>query len=345
MVPGPDLAVHADLADASGDQLGVLRAEVEDEDLVGMDVGHGSSVGSGAVAPGGLWPAPASTDLVVRRLLGDGHVVHVALALAGARDDHELRLAAHLLDGGAADVAHGRAQATGKLVDDAADRAAVRHAPLDAFRHQLVGVGRILEVAVLGTLLHRAQRTHAAVALVAAALEQLDLARGFLGAGEQAADHHRGRTGGDRLADVAGVADAAVGDQRDALLQRLGHQVDGGDLRHAHARDHARGADRARAHANLHRVGTGVVQGQRGLAGDNVAAHHLHLREVLLDPGHAVQHALRVAVRGVDDDHVNARRHQRLDPLLGVAAHAHRRAGHQAAVRIFGGVGVVGLLL
>src|SRR5690242_8360310 len=104
----------------------------------------------------------ASTCAVVRRFLGDLHVVDVALTLAGACDLHELRLAAHLLDGRAADIAHGRAQATHQLVDDAADRAAVRHAALDAFRHQLVGVRSVLEVAVLGPLLHRRQRTHAA---------------------------------------------------------------------------------------------------------------------------------------------------------------------------------------
>jgi hypothetical protein len=40
VVPGPDFAVHADLADAAGDELGVLRAEIEDEDLVVVDVGH-----------------------------------------------------------------------------------------------------------------------------------------------------------------------------------------------------------------------------------------------------------------------------------------------------------------
>ena len=44
VVPGPDLAVHADLADAARDQLRVLRAEVEDQDLVGMDVGHAAQV-------------------------------------------------------------------------------------------------------------------------------------------------------------------------------------------------------------------------------------------------------------------------------------------------------------
>ena len=51
VVPGPDLAVHAGLADAAGDQLGVLRAEIEDEDLVAMDVGHFSLRGNSAV----LW--------------------------------------------------------------------------------------------------------------------------------------------------------------------------------------------------------------------------------------------------------------------------------------------------
>src|SRR5690606_28981482 len=73
-----------------------------------------------------------SADLVVRRLAGDLDVVHVALARAGAGDADHDRLAAHLVDGRAADVAHGRAQPTGELVDDGAQRAAVRDPPLDA---------------------------------------------------------------------------------------------------------------------------------------------------------------------------------------------------------------------
>src|SRR5690606_16072006 len=58
VVPGPDLAVDADLADAAGDQLGVLRAEVEDEDLVAMDVGHGGVRVQWTVAPGGPAAGP-----------------------------------------------------------------------------------------------------------------------------------------------------------------------------------------------------------------------------------------------------------------------------------------------
>ena len=40
-VAGPEFAVHADLAHAAGDQLGVLGAEVENQNAVGVDVGHG----------------------------------------------------------------------------------------------------------------------------------------------------------------------------------------------------------------------------------------------------------------------------------------------------------------
>lgn len=41
-VEGMDFAIHADLAHAAGDQLGVLGAEIEDQDTVGVNVlGHG----------------------------------------------------------------------------------------------------------------------------------------------------------------------------------------------------------------------------------------------------------------------------------------------------------------
>src|SRR6476620_8406017 len=127
--------------------------------------------------------APASAGAVIRRFLRDLHVVHVALSLSGAGHLHERRLLAHLLDGGAADVAHRRAQAAGELVHDAAEWPAVRHAAFDALGHELVGVGRILEIAVLRAFLHRAERAHPAVALVAAALEQFGFTRRYLGAG------------------------------------------------------------------------------------------------------------------------------------------------------------------
>src|SRR5436190_15251367 len=120
--------------------------------------------------------ARASLHAVVRRLFRDRDVVHVALAHAGARHANELGLALHVRDGAAADIAHARAEAADQLVHDAAQRPAVRDASLDAFGHELVDVGRVLEIAILRPLLHGAEGPHAAVALVGPALVQLDLA-------------------------------------------------------------------------------------------------------------------------------------------------------------------------
>src|SRR3546814_2595088 len=40
VIPGPDFAIHTDFANTPRNQLRVLRAEVEDEDLVAVTVGH-----------------------------------------------------------------------------------------------------------------------------------------------------------------------------------------------------------------------------------------------------------------------------------------------------------------
>ena len=105
---------------------------------------------------------------------------------------------------------------------------------------------------------------------------RIDLARRLFGAGEGAAHHHRVGAGGDRLGEVAGEAHAAVGDQRHAAARdRLGDRVDRHDLRHADAGDDARGADRARADADLDRVGAGLDQRLRRRAGGDVAADHV----------------------------------------------------------------------
>src|SRR5207237_8376387 len=115
---------------------------------------------------------------------------------------------------------------------------------------------------------HRAERAHAAVRLVGRALVQLDFAGGLLGAGEQAADHDRMRPGRDRLGDVPGEADAALGDARPVrIVQRLRDGGDRGALRYADARGAARGADGARPDADLDGVRAGLDGRPRVLGG------------------------------------------------------------------------------
>src|SRR5690606_23308320 len=196
-----------------------------------------------------------SAHPVIRRFLRDADVMHVAFADAGGGDADELGFGAHFFHVAATGEAHAGAQAADQLEDDGGHRAFVGHAAFDAFGHQFGGAGfDVLEVSVAGAvaLVHGAERAHAAVGLVAAALVEFDVAGGFLGAGQEAADHHGVGAGGDGLGDVAGEADTAVGDQAAVLaLEGFGHVGHGGDLRHAHAGDDARGADGAGTDAHL----------------------------------------------------------------------------------------------
>ena len=126
------------------------------------------------------------------------------------------------------------------------------------------------------------------------ALIELDLAGRLLGAGKQAADHDRVRAGGNGLGDIAGVADAAVGDQGHAAGGKcLGDVRHRGDLRHADAGDDARGADRTRADADLDAIGARGDQVERPFAGDDISGDDLQIAPACLDFGHHLEHAAR----------------------------------------------------
>src|SRR3569833_1616162 len=100
--------------------------------------------------------APKSIiDAVIRRFARNGHGVHMALTHARAGHAHEHGLGAHLVDVPATGVTHARAQTAHELVDDGDHRALVRHASLDALRHELLDLDlAFLEVAVAGAALH-----------------------------------------------------------------------------------------------------------------------------------------------------------------------------------------------
>src|SRR5450755_1936377 len=121
----------------------------------------------------------------------------------------------------AAGVAHRRAQAARELMQDGDDTALIGYASLNALGNELFKLGRrVLKIAVGGAeaLSHRTQRTHAAVGLVGCPLIQLDLTRGFLGAGKEAANHNRMSACRDCLGDVAGIANATIGYDRNACV-------------------------------------------------------------------------------------------------------------------------------
>src|SRR6266852_768741 len=167
----------------------------------------------------------------------------MALAQAGAGDTNEARLLLHLLDGGAAGIAHRLAQAADQLVNQRPQHALVGHTRLDALGDEAALIDyAALEVAVLAVaaLLHGPDRAHRPVVLEALPVGDDQFARALVDARQQATQHDGVRAGSDGLGDIAGVLDTAVCNDRHIILAgNVGAVVDGGYLRHANACDDA----------------------------------------------------------------------------------------------------------
>ena len=86
----------------------------------------------------------------------------------------------------------------------------------------VLGGDVLLEIAVGAAARHRADRTHAAIGLVRAALIEEHLARAFSGPGQHRSDHHRARPRGHCLGDIAAGAKAPIRDHRNVGFSRLG---------------------------------------------------------------------------------------------------------------------------
>ncbi len=165
------------------------------------------------------------------------------------------------------------------------------------------------------------------------------LAGGFLAAGHHAAQHDHVGAGRQRLDDVAGVLDAAVRDDRDAVLGRL------------------RAASKtAVIWGTPMPATTRVVQMEPGpmptftqsapasiralapLGGGDVARDQLQVGIVLLHQAHRVQNAAVVAVGGVQHHHVHLGLYQRGHAVQHVLGGADGSAAQQAAAVVPGGV-------
>src|SRR5690606_33366035 len=103
-------------------------------------------------------------------------------------------------------------------------------------------------------------------------------------------------------------------------------------------------ADGARADADLDRIGAGLDQRTRGGGRGDVAADDLYVGIVLLDPGDALDHAGRMAVGGVDHDHVHTGGGELFDALVGAFTHADGGADAQLALGVLAGQGMLGVL-
>ena len=127
--------------------------------------------------------------------------------------------------------------------------------------------------------------------------------------------------------------DAAVGDERHvagadaAFVERL-------QLRHAEAGRQSRGAAAARSNPDLDRIDASLGEEPHALGRRDVAGDELDRGERLPERLDRSRHDDGMAVRDVDDDHVDVRLHQFSGALDEIAGGADRGADHQPAVCI-----------
>ncbi len=107
----------------------------------------------------------------------------------------------------------------------------------------------------------------------------------------------------------------------------------------------ARRADRAGADADLHGVHASIDQRFRRLGRGHIAGDEIDRGVLAADRGHHVEHALRVSVGRVDDDHVHVRCDKRGGPIQRIARDSHGGTDPQPPDSSFDALGILDLLL
>ena len=165
------------------------------------------------------------------------------------------------------------------------------------------------------------------------------LAWAFVRSREQRPHHDTMRAHGDGFGDVAGMTNAAIGNQRHArLMTHRGGGFDCAPLRHAHARHHASGADGARSDSHLDGICAAINECRRAVLSCHIAADDVAgCAEFFCERGDAVQHPLAVSVSGIHHEGIRSLSHQQFGALQHGALYRKGGGDAQSAMLVFVG--------
>mmetsp|Transcript_1984 Transcript_1984/g.4358 ORF Transcript_1984/g.4358 Transcript_1984/m.4358 type:complete len:438 (-) Transcript_1984:449-1762(-) len=204
-----------------------------------------------------------------------------------------------------------------------------RHALRDLDRRLIV----IPHVTLLAPLRHGLDAPHPAVPLEPHPVLVEVIPRRVVRPGEHAPHHDAGGSQGQRLGDVSGGFDAAVGQYGHAVPPReFGDVVHGRRLGASHGAHLLRGADGSDAHAHPQAVRARLDQVEGLQRRHDVAGDHLQFGMTRLEMLHYFDLEGGVSLRRVHDDDVHSRLHQRLGPFPILRSRADGRA-HQQLLR------------
>src|SRR5204862_1008178 len=140
----------------------------------------------------------------------------------------------------------------------------------------------------------------------------------------------------ERLHDVSRVLDATICNHRD--VTRAFHRIEyRRQLGNADSGDDARSTNRSRSNTALPCIDTTFYKRARSLASRDIARDELHIGEELPHVRRRLEHTLRVAVRRIDHQHIDAGFDQRASAIPIVRC-ANRGSDAQSAVLILVGI-------
>ena len=163
---------------------------------------------------------------------------------------------------------------------------------------------------------------------------------------QKRAHHHTVGSQGERFDDVSDARYATVGDDRYIELSGiLSDFVHGRGLSASDCHDFLRDAYRSTAHAHSECVRTGFDQVLRLTLCDDVAGDDLNVRVRLLDPFDHVDLIDGIALRRVEDNHIDTSLSETFDAFLVLFSCTHGSTAEQLPVLIFRCQRIITILL
>ena len=282
-------------------------------------------------------PPPCLVYAVIRSFFRDIDIMGMAFTKAGCGNLDELRIFNHFFDVVAAAIAHGGPETTDHLINSIGSRSFIRYTAFNAFRNELLSIGIFLEVTVFTARFHGSQGAHAAVFFVASALVNDRFARAFFRTGKEVAHHDDVAAGCNGLGHVAGILDAAVSNDRNAVaLCDFSAFVNSGNLRYTDTGDDTSRADRARPDTDFNGVDTAFDKSFCSRTGCDVTGNDRKMGIEFLDFFQGVEYAQGVAVCRIDDDDVDFGSDESIEAVGHVMGNADSGSNQKAAVAVFG---------
>ena len=147
---------------------------------------------------------------------------------------------------------------------------------------------------------------------------------------------------GNRLDNIAGIAQAAIGNKRNtSTFQCAVNIIYCTQLGNTHTSNDTCSTDTTRANTYLHGISTIIHQHLGSFASSNITYHNVNIGERQFSLAKFVDNALRMSVSRINNDSVNTGVNQSLHTIQGICCHTDTGSHTQTTLLILAGHGLI----